>query len=119
VGGSSKPALRRAAERGDGWLPQGPVTPEAVDFIRAHRASVRGDDPIDIGAIAGPIYVGEPTWDAGPCLSGPPEKLAHVLRKYAALGVGQVQIRPRSRSVDELVEQIERFGAEVGPALAG
>ena len=27
VGGSSKPALRRAAERGDGWLPQGPVTP--------------------------------------------------------------------------------------------
>jgi probable F420-dependent oxidoreductase len=119
VGGSSKPALRRAAERGDGWLPQGPVTPEAVDFIRSHRASVRGDDPIDIGAIAGPIYVGEPTWDTGPCLSGPPEKLAHVLSKYSALGVGQVQIRPRSRSVDELVEQIERFGAEVGPALAG
>ena len=28
VGGSSKPALRRAATRGDGWLPQGPVTPE-------------------------------------------------------------------------------------------
>ncbi len=24
VGGSSRPAMRRAAERGDGWLPQGP-----------------------------------------------------------------------------------------------
>jgi probable F420-dependent oxidoreductase len=119
VGGSSNAALRRAAERGDGWLPQGPVTPEAVELIRSHRATVRGDDPIDIGAIAGPIYVGDPGWDTGPCLSGPPEKLAHVLRRYTALGVGQVQIRPRSRSVDELVEQIERFGAEVGPALAG
>ena len=119
VGGSSKPALRRAAERGDGWLPQGPVTAEAVDFIRSHRAATRGDDPIDIGAIAGPVYVGEPDWDTGPCLSGPPEKLAHVLKKYSALGVGQVQVRLRSRSVAELLEQIERFGDEVGPGLSG
>ena len=40
-GGSSKPAMRRAAERGDGWLPQGP--PEGgmaagIDFVpRAPR----------------------------------------------------------------------------------
>jgi probable F420-dependent oxidoreductase len=119
VGGSSKPALRRAAERGDGWLPQGPVTPEVVDFLLSHRRSVRGDDPIDIGAIAGPVYVGDPGWDTGPCLSGPAEKVAHVLRKYQALGVGQVQVRLRSRSVDELLEQIERFGNEVGPGLSG
>ena len=45
VGGSSKPALRRAAERGDGWLPQGPVTPEVVEFIRSHRAATRGRRP--------------------------------------------------------------------------
>src|SRR5207244_2722919 len=37
VGGSSRPAMRRAAERGDGWLPQGP--PEGgmeagIDFVR-------------------------------------------------------------------------------------
>ncbi len=30
VGGSSRPALRRAAERGDGWLPQGPP-PEGME----------------------------------------------------------------------------------------
>jgi len=119
VGGSSKPALRRAAERGDGWLPQGPVTPEVVDYLMTHRRSRLADDPIDIGAIAGPVYVGEPGWDTGPCLNGPPEKVAHVLRKYQALGVGQVQVRLRARSVEELVEQIERFGTEVGPALAG
>lgn len=118
VGGSSKPAMRRAAERGDGWLPQGPVTPEAIAFIRAHRQATRGEEPIDIGAIAGPVYVGEPTWDTGPCISGPPEKLAHVLGKLRALGVDQVQVRPRSRSVDELVDQITAFGTQVGPLLA-
>jgi probable F420-dependent oxidoreductase len=34
VGGSSPAALRRAAERGDGWLPQGPVD---ADDRAAHR----------------------------------------------------------------------------------
>ena len=120
VGGSSKPALRRAAERGDGWLPQGPVTPEAVDFIRSHRRRGARRRPDRHrrhrrAGLRGRARTGTP----GPCLSGPPEKLAHVLRKYSALGVGQVQVRLRSRSVDELLEQIERFGDEVGPALSG
>ena len=33
VGGSSKPALRRAAERGDGWLPQGTPRDDMPDQI--------------------------------------------------------------------------------------
>ena len=37
VGGSSKPAMRRAAERGDGWLPQGP--PRRGDGGRASTSS--------------------------------------------------------------------------------
>lgn len=118
VGGSSKRALRRAAERGDGWLPQGPVTAETLSYISEHRRSHRGDEPIDLGALAGPVYVGDPSWDVGPTLSGPPEKLAHVLGKYGALGVGQVQVRLRSRSCDELVDQVEAFGADVIPLLA-
>ncbi len=120
VGGSSKMALRRAAERGDGWLPQGAVSPDQITFIRERRvAAGRGDDPIDIGALVGAAYVGEPTWDVGDhTLAGPPAKLAHVLGKYAALGVGQVQIRFRSRSATELIDQIQAFGADVLPLLA-
>lgn len=118
VGGSSRRALRRAAERGDGWLPQGPVTPEVVAFLREHRRATVGEEPFDIGALAGAIYVGHPAWDVGSCLTGPPEKIAHVLRKFAAMGVGQVQVRFRSRSAGELVEQIDRFGREVGPLLS-
>lgn len=119
VGGSSKPALRRAAERGDGWLPQGPVTAEDVGFLCEHRRATRGDEPIDIGALVGTVYVGEPSWDVGSrTLTGPPGKLAHVLGKYAALGVGQVQVRFRSRSADELVDQVRAFGSSVLPELA-
>lgn len=119
VGGSSAAAIRRAARRGDGWLPQGPLTPEAVDRLRADLAAAgREGEPFDLGALAGPVHVGDPGWDAGPCLSGPPEKVAHVLAKLAALGAGQVQVRPRSRSCAELVDQIGRLGDEVLPLLA-
>lgn len=123
VGGSSKPAMRRAAERGDGWLPQGPPgmgMPAAIDFVRQHRAATRGDEPIDIGINTEPIYLGEPTFDVGRwCLTGEPEPIAARLRSYGELGVGQLQVRFRSRSADELVDQVERFGAEVAPLLDG
>jgi alkanesulfonate monooxygenase SsuD/methylene tetrahydromethanopterin reductase-like flavin-dependent oxidoreductase (luciferase family) len=120
VGGSSKPAIRRAAERGDGWLPQGPVTPEIVARIHELREAAGRHEPFDLGALIGATYVGDPDpdWDlGGPVLSGSPDKLAHVLRKFAGMGVGQVQIRLRSRSADELVDQIGRFGREVLPQL--
>lgn len=121
VGGSSKAAIRRAAERGDGWLPQGPVTPEIVARIHELRDAAGRHGSFDLGALIGATYVGDPdaSWELGePVLSGSPDKLAHVLKKFAGLGVAQVQIRLRSRSVDELVDQIGRFGAEVIPQLA-
>lgn len=118
VGGSSLAAMRRAAVRGDGWLPQGPVTAELVERMRGLRRDAGGDDAFDIGALVGPTYVGEPDWDlGGPALAGSPDKIAHVLLKLAGFGVGQVQVRLRSRSADELVDQIGRFGSEVIPQL--
>jgi hypothetical protein len=66
----------------------------------------------------GPTYVGEPDWDlGGPALTGSPDKLVHVLAKLADLGVGQIQVRLRSRSAVELIDQIGRFGTEVAPRL--
>ncbi|MCB0978151.1 MAG: TIGR03619 family F420-dependent LLM class oxidoreductase [Acidimicrobiales bacterium] len=118
IGGSSPAAIRRAAQRGDGWLPQGPVTPELVSEIGRLRAEAGRKDPFDIGALMGPVYVGDPDWDlGGPALTGSADKIAHVLGKLAGLGVAQVQVRPRSRSVEELVEQIGLFGSEVIPQL--
>ncbi len=120
VGGSSKPAMRRAAERGDGWLPQG--IPEGgmaagIDFIRTHRAATRGDDPIVLGALSGPLHVGAPTWDTPRCVRGPADEIAAYLRTYADLGVDQIQVGFVSRSADELCEQIAAFATDVAPLV--
>jgi probable F420-dependent oxidoreductase len=118
VGGSSPAALRRAALRGDGWLPQGPVTPEAIAQIRSLRDEAGRRGRFDVGALMGPVYVGDPDWDlGGPALTGSPDKIAHVLNKFSSMGVAQAQVRLRSRSVEELLDQIEAFGAEVLPKL--
>ncbi len=118
IGGSSPAALRRAAERGDGWLPQGDPRDRLPERI-ARLRRLRGDrGPLDIGAITEPLYVGEPAWPVGRrTLGGPGERIAASLREYAAMGVGQIQVRFRSRSARELLDQMAAFAAEVAPHL--
>ena len=51
IGGSGRPALRRAA-RYDGWLPQGPATAEAIATIAALReAGGLADRPFTVGHV--------------------------------------------------------------------
>jgi probable F420-dependent oxidoreductase len=121
VGGSSKPALRRAAERGDGWLPQGTPRdemPQSIAYLLEHRKRTRGDDPIDIGVVTEMVYVGEPGWDVGGAtLSGKPDHIASRLREFGAMGVGHLQVRFRNRTLQELLDQMDAFGSEVAPLL--
>ncbi|MFC8365428.1 LLM class F420-dependent oxidoreductase [Streptomyces griseorubiginosus] len=121
VGGSSPAAVRRAALKGDGWLPQGDPRdrlPAQIERIRRLRQEAGLEGPFTVGAIAEPLYVGTPTWDVGRrTLSGTPGELAESLRAYRAMGVDQLQVRFRSRSVAELLDQIAEFGAEVGSSL--
>lgn len=121
VGGSSPAAVRRAALKGDGWLPQGDPRdrlPAQIARIRGLRREAGVTGPFTFGAIAEPLYVGSPAWDVGRrTLSGPPQELAESLRAYRAMGVDQIQVRFRSRGRDELVDQIAAFGAEVAPHL--
>ncbi|HEX4821614.1 MAG TPA: TIGR03619 family F420-dependent LLM class oxidoreductase [Acidimicrobiales bacterium] len=99
VGGSSGAAIRRAANKGDGWLPQG--VPKggmqaAIEKIRQLRADAgRADQPFTIGAFAMP---------------GPPEKVAASLDGLVSIGVDQVQVRFPSTSCADLCDQIARFG---------
>ncbi|MPY60357.1 LLM class F420-dependent oxidoreductase [Streptomyces spongiae] len=121
VGGSSPAAVRRAAVRGDGWLPQGDPRdrlPGQIARLRELRERAGVDAPFVVGAITEPLYVGEPAWEVGRrTLTGAPEVLAESLRAYRAMGVDQVQVRFRSRSRTELTDQMAAFGAEVGPLL--
>ncbi len=122
VGGSSGPAMRRAADRGDGWLPQGPPKqgmPAAIAALRERRAAAgKGDEPFDIGINCAPIYLGEPPFEVPEwTITGSAARVAGALHKHAATGANQLQLRFRSRSADELVDQIETFGATVAPLL--
>ncbi|MBT2391039.1 LLM class F420-dependent oxidoreductase [Streptomyces sp. ISL-1] len=121
VGGSSPAAVRRAAVRGDGWLPQGdPRTelPAQIAKLRAYRQEAGITEPIEIGAITEPLYVGDATWEVGRrTLSGKPDVIAESLRAYAAMGVHQIQVRFRSRSRAELIDQMAAFGADVASHL--
>ncbi|MEU3607586.1 TIGR03619 family F420-dependent LLM class oxidoreductase [Streptomyces sp. NPDC035033] len=121
VGGSSPAAVRRAALKGDGWLPQGDprdVLAGRIARIRRLREEAGLAGPFVFGAIAEPLYVGTPGWEVGRrTLSGPPGELAASLREYGAMGVGQIQVRFRSRSRTELIEQMAAFAEEVAPHL--
>jgi probable F420-dependent oxidoreductase len=117
VGGSSPAALRRAAERGDGWLPQGTTKdemPASIETIRTRRADAGRDGPFTFGAILQPIYVGDADWHLGRrTLNGDAARIRAEIADYEAMGVDQVQIRFRSRSCEEYIEQIHRFAEEV------
>ncbi|MFD7294877.1 LLM class F420-dependent oxidoreductase [Streptomyces sp. NPDC059897] len=121
VGGSSAPAVRRAALKGDGWLPQGDPRdrlPAQIEKLRRLRAEAGIEAPLTVGAITEPLYLGEPAWDVGRrTLTGPGEAVAESLRAYAAMGVQQIQIRFRSRTRKELTDQMAAFAAEVAPHL--
>ncbi|MER7954145.1 LLM class F420-dependent oxidoreductase [Streptomyces sp. NPDC096030] len=121
VGGSSPAAVRRAALKGDGWLPQGDPRgrlPAQIARLRSLREEAGIEDPITVGAIVEALYVGEAGWDVGRrTLSGKPEALAESLNAYGEMGVHQIQVRFRSRSRTELTDQMAAFAAEVAPHL--
>lgn len=122
VGGSSPAAIRRAAVKGDGWLPQGTPRakmPEQIGMLRSEREKAHGDQPIDIGVNCEFCYVGEPDWDVGAgVVTGSADRIAESLNGYTAMGVNQLQVRFKARSAGELCDQISAFGTEVGPLLS-
>jgi probable F420-dependent oxidoreductase len=121
VAGSSAAALRRAAERGDGWLPQGPppggMSAGIATLRQLRERAGRADKPFTVGALSGPLYVGEPRWDIDRAVAGSPQQVAAFLRSLRDLGVQQIQVRFRSRDHRELCDQIRAFGADVAPLV--
>jgi probable F420-dependent oxidoreductase len=122
VGGSSPAALQRAGRRGDGWIPQGTPRadmPSQIAQIQRCRAEHGNNRPIDLGAMAEPVYMGQPSWDIGRySLAGSAAEHAERLNAYGQMGVSHVQVKFRSRSCSELLDQMAQFADGVLPGLA-
>lgn len=119
IGGSSRPAIRRAAAW-DGWLPQGPATREGLDLLAATREALgRAERPMMIGHVVIPrIHVGTPRSDGRqPCYSGTPEQIAEALLAETPPEVNQLQVKFDADDPAEYAEQVEAFGTTVGPLL--
>ena len=114
-------ARRRAARWGDGWLAVGPpevgLSAAVAEVHELRERYGRADEPFTVGAMSGPLYVGEPRWTGGRSTVSP-EQIASFLRSIAGLGVDQIQVSFRSRDVHELYDQLRAFGAEVAPLVA-
>src|SRR5207302_7773632 len=105
-GGNTPRALRRAREAADGWVPW------YVDLARMREM-------IDEAGFAGEVVypgtfdpvglAGEP-WSRDRCLE--------ELGRLRAAGITAVTAGFPSRSLDELIAQLEAFAAEAMPAAA-
>jgi probable F420-dependent oxidoreductase len=119
IGGSGKPALRRVARVGDGWIPQATPPDRLADdiaYILRERDKVRPGAVPEVGYHAG-VYVGKPAWELPKFAMNGNDRIIDWINRLGAQGVSHVQVRFAARSADELCEQVTRFGAEIGPHL--
>ncbi len=122
IGGSGKPALRRVAHLGDGWIPQATPLDRLGDDI---GAILRERDRLRPGTPAPEIgyhlvaHVGDASWDLPKgVLHGSPQRIVDFANsRLGALGVSHLQVRLMAQSRAEHCDQIAAFGAEVGPHL--
>ncbi|MBI2963529.1 MAG: LLM class F420-dependent oxidoreductase [Deltaproteobacteria bacterium] len=123
VGGTSRRAMRRAVERGDGWHGSR-LSPEGI----AERVRWLGDAAAGNGrslagfTISTRVYVGfgERYLETGGYLQGvlaPPPELAAHLDRLAAAGVEELLVTPLPFGA-EVDSFLDRFEREVRPRLA-
>jgi probable F420-dependent oxidoreductase len=126
VGGTSRRAIRRAVELGDGWhgtrmKPE--LVAERIGWIR--EIAARRGRRLDNFSISHRVYIGfAPQWkDTGGYVEGilaPPAEIADYLNRFAAIGVNEILITPLGNDplfTESLEKFLDRFDAEVRPKL--
>ena len=115
VGGSSKPALRRAATLGDGWLGLR-LSPEAAGLAidEMSRIGHRPDFTLSLRLqtrIGGSVDGADPATT----LHGGASAVAEQLQKYRDIGIEQVVVEPFANDLADFLEQLRLFAQEIAP----
>jgi probable F420-dependent oxidoreductase len=128
IGGESKAALRRLVRVGDAWYPgnNNPAAPlDTPERLTAGLSELRklareaGRDPASIGITL--LVQGAYDWQpartrdgsARAFFTGTSAEMAADCATLAGLGIGHVGLRASGTTMPEVIERIERFGAEV------
>ena len=126
IGGHTGPALRRAAELGDGWMPIGLRPPAVLEpeelaskIARLRTLTRRAGRPENAVApcFSTNISFQRTTGPSRTMMSGRPEQIAADLRQYQDLGVVNFTLSFRSDSVEAQREAMEQFSREVMPLV--
>lgn len=126
IGGHSPAAIRRAARLGDGWLPIGLAPPaelepeEMADLIDQVRdmseAAGRPREAVDIAFSAG-LSFSSPQSGRRPTLTGTPEQVGADIVLYQQVGVEHFIFGFEGASLEQKLENMERFTREIKPQL--
>ncbi|HEY0933367.1 MAG TPA: TIGR03619 family F420-dependent LLM class oxidoreductase [Trebonia sp.] len=117
VGGTSRAALKRAATLGDGWHGIGRTPAEVSASITVLDSYGRGNG-FRI-SLRTKMRIGGSVRDTagGSALYGSPADLADQVKRYADAGVEQLVLEPEATEVDDFLDQITRFTAEVATRI--
>ncbi len=119
IGGSSKRAMRRAVELGEGWHPNqaGPAqVAEGIEYMR-RLSDARGR--ADVPAVSTRIRVAF-DGSARPGrvdLTGSPSEMAASIGRFERAGVVHMALSFPEVPFEEAIEQLDRFAAEVRPLV--
>ena len=122
IGGHTGPAIRRAAQLGDGWMPIGLRPPAilepeemAAKIARLRTLTVRAgrpEDAVDVTFSTSVNFDDSPS-QSRRMMTGRPEQIAADLRQYQDLGVSNFIIGFQGGTVAEMQENMEQFSREV------
>ncbi|MBI4081493.1 MAG: TIGR03619 family F420-dependent LLM class oxidoreductase [Candidatus Lambdaproteobacteria bacterium] len=124
VGGNNPRAYRRMAELGDVWHPSTsgqPMLMEPQGFGACRRKVVAafekvGRDPATLrSALRRSVQLLPPGSEPRDALAGPVEHVIAGVRAYRDQGLTHLAALFTTKDIDESVEQMERFAAEVIP----
>ena len=126
IGGHSSPALRRAAQYGDGWMPIGLRPPAILEPEElSDKINIIKDLSIKFGrsedsvtpCFSTHITINDKPTNDRAMMQGIPEQIAADLRLYQDVGVQNFIVSFPASSLSEQQESMERFAREVIPLM--
>ena len=124
IGGNSKPAMRRAANVGDGWLPwliTRKQLPDALAYVKEQPGYSARTRPFDVVMPLATLNVEDYSHrELGKTRA--PRQREDVIEEIGKLGEAGATVTlvapPKTRSPEQAIEWTEWFAAEIMPAFA-